>query len=663
MIAKSHIPSSVFGEKKRVVPSGWLRRYLREDARNGYVRKAEAMSRRGILAWDPNSRLLVPYYPPPYRWLYGGREAWNKSVPFYQPLIDRLGVYGEGEFQAHWMDMLFRQAFVAGVAGFKDWARRCVRDLLDGRDDSGYLGVDLPQVRFTGAYITPFGLQNGDFEISGMGAIFDALLTYHRFTGDKKVLQAVVKAADLMLERTRGKETLGHNGGALMVNPLAKLYALTSDLKYLRRAKFILHYCRTKQIPEIRSSHCAAVGIYLLALLDLFRATGDKKLLAEAEEISDIVTGYALQSHGAPTGHGENLVPAGPNVNTEGCDIAWWTWVWIEMTDLTRDARCADLAETAIFNALPAARSEDGSASPYFIRPNQLFAVRGSGQGTVFGARLLVECCLGNLGRVLPVWSERLIRENPTGGFDVLFYAPGRFDFSRVTFIQKTDYPFADTVRIAVRLKKTSRFPVRLRIPGWCKNPILRINHRTVPIDRPCTTLDRVWQSGDRIDLTLPMDVTVAVGADGLATVRRGPLLFALPVKGRRIPADEWGSFEQIVTSRDRWNYALVLDEKNPAASFRLQTQTVPRGAFVWQYSPIALRVPAVRLNNWTLTGPIEKLIPSKSTDIPEPLPPKRPFSSSGRIETITLVPFGFTRLRMTHLPVIIKKQPDYGGS
>jgi hypothetical protein len=61
--------------------------------------------------------------------------------------------------------------------------------------------------------------------------------------------------------------------------------------------------------------------------------------------------------------------------------------------------------------------------------------------------------------------------------------------------------------------------------------------------------------------------------------------------------------------------------------------------------------VEAVRLPDWKLTNDIEASVPSLSTDVPEPLPPNQP--RAGEQERIQLVPYGYTILRMTQLPIL----------
>jgi hypothetical protein len=116
---------------------------------------------------------------------------------------------------------------------------------------------------------------------------------------------------------------------------------------------------------------------------------------------------------------------------------------------------------------------------------------------------------------------------------------------------------------------------------------------------------------------------------------------------------DEWGSFEEFVTSQSKWNYALVLDKGQPAKSFRLVELNVPEKANLWEYPRLALEVDAVRLPDWKFDRDPALLIPSKTEIVPEPPFPARPIRSTGPKEKIRLVPYGYTILRMTELPTM----------
>ena len=133
-------------------------------------------------------------------------------------------------------------------------------------------------------------------------------------------------------------------------------------------------------------------------------------------------------------------------------------------------------------------------------------------------------------------------------------------------------------------------------------------------------------------------------GAERAAYVERGPLLYALPVKGDKKPFDQWGSFEEYARPDSPWNYALRLDPNAPATSVRVQQLPVPAGGHVWEHSPLALEVDSQRVPDWTF---------DPATSGPGPKLPEQPLKLAERVEKIQLLPYGFTTLRMTYLPVV----------
>jgi DUF1680 family protein len=643
---------------------------INEDAANGWVPICNRMSHQGLLGWDANTLTPTPYCMPLQK-LVGDRDAWNNSVPYYQTLIDRTGALAEGEFQAHWLDAVFRMGWIGGIPGYRELGRQAVSDILDSLDESGYIGTNSPDARFTGQYTDSFGF-NWPGEVEGIFEILNAFLNYYHYAGDERVLKAVIKAADLTLEKTRGRELWGNAGWPAPLG-MIELYRVTRNKPYLDRARVTVDACLrgdpktgialpvlVMQEGDRIQGHSAATGELLLEMVGIYEVTGDPDMLAKARIVSAHVERYTLQSHGAPTGHAEALVASSPRANTEACDIIWFGMAWVEMLKATGEAHYADLVEKAVLNALPGQRSKDGAVSPYFARPNQLFATRGSANGTVYGARIYIECCHANVGRLLPVVAENTVLETPEGDFVIPFYNSSSFQGTspkagNVAIEQETEYPFSETVKITVRPERPAAFSVRLRLPGWCPSARVRINGKETPVEprESWIVLNRSWRAGDLIELTLPMETRVTIDKDGLAVVQRGPLLYALPVEGRKIPVDKWGSFEKLVTAESKWNYALVLDKANPASSFTFHEMKVPANAYLWEFPRAALEVEAVRVPEWKFDKDPALLIPNITQNVPEPPFPARPIRATEPKEKIRLVPYGCTILRMTQLPVV----------
>ena len=129
------------------------------------------------------------------------------------------------------------------------------------------------------------------------------------------------------------------------------------------------------------------------------------------------------------------------------------------------------------------------------------------------------------------------------------------------------------------------------------------------------------------------------------ASVDYGPLSFSLKIGERWSRCggtDAWPEFEVFPTTP--WNYGLVLDQKNPAKAFKLVRKPGPLAAqpFAPDAAPLELRAKAKKIPAWKQDslGLVGKLQPS-------------PVKSTTPNDTITLIPMGAARLRVTAFPVI----------
>jgi hypothetical protein len=100
------------------------------------------------------------------------------------------------------------------------------------------------------------------------------------------------------------------------------------------------------------------------------------------------------------------------------------------------------------------------------------------------------------------------------------------------------------------------------------------------------------------------------------------------------------------------WNYGLMLDQKNPAKSFKVVKRDggpLPAQPFTPAIAPIELRVKAKRILAWKqdALGLVGKLQPS-------------PVKSDQPTETVTLIPMGAARLRISTFPVIGEGKDTY---
>ena len=265
-------------------------------------------------------------------------------------------------------------------------------------------------------------------------------------------------------------------------------------------------------------------------------------------------------------------------------------------------------------------------------------------------------CCPHNYGMAWPYYAENLWHATADNGLAANLYAASEVtakvgDGTAVTVAQTTEYPFGDTVHLAIASPKSVAFPLYLRIPRWCDGATVRVNGkpRRRPGRAPSSYLivNRTWKNGDTVALHLPMAVRVRrwTTNQNAVSVDRGPLTYSLQI------GEKWDRYagtaqwpEYAVYPQSAWNYGLVLDAADPTHSFDVVQKggAVAANPFTHETTPIELRARARKIPNWQMD----------SKHVITPLQPS-PARSEEPTETVTLIPMGAARLRLTSFPTI----------
>lgn len=373
--------------------------------------------------------------------------------------------------------------------------------------------------------------------------------------------------------------------------------------------------------------------------------TGNREFLDATLAWHDHLEREAMQPSGVPVAD-EYYGPTGAFRGTETCDVAAYLWSQIALLTVSGQGRMADRAERAFFNAGPATVARDFKTHVYFQCPNRIVDKSPphphgpQAAGNSYQPKHYPLCCTAALNRIVPWYVTHLWMATYDNGLAATHYGPCKVsalvaDRVPVAIVCRTDYPFDDVIAMSVTPARAATFPLAFRVPGWCKQPTLRVNGtalEAVPDARGFVRVERRWRPGDAIRLRLPMSPSVTTGRDRnaqdapYASVSYGPLLFALPIPET---ADA-----NTPDPAAKWNYALEVQ----APGLTLERAALP-AKWDWPLAaPLKLRANAIEVA-WT-------------PDPKAPRLPLQPTPKGSSPERVTLVPYGCTKFRISMFPV-----------
>ncbi|GHC78242.1 RICIN domain-containing protein [Streptomyces flavofungini] len=346
-----------------------------------------------------------------------------------------------------------------------------------------------------------------------------------------------------------------------------------------------------------------------------------------------------------------------PRQGFETCGIVEFMASHELLTRITGDPVWADLCEELAFNLLPAATDPAGSGVHYITSANSIgldnrrktegqfqngFAMQAFQPGVD-----QYRCCPHNYGMGWPYFTGELWLATPDRGLAAAMYAPCRVtarvgDGTSVTITEDTDYPFKETITLTLAMTEPARFPLRLRIPGWCDRPHLSVNGtRLRAPDGPAfAEVERTWRNGDRVTLRLPQRTTVRTWKNGAVSVDHGPLTYSLRIGESYERYAGTDAFPHLaVRATTPWNYALAPDPQQDL-SFSAEPGPLTDDPFTQAGTPVRIRGRARRLKEWV----------ADAEHVVAPLQ-RGPARATGAQEEVALIPMGAARLRVTAFP------------
>lgn len=624
-----------------VRPAGWLREAMerQRDGMTGGLSEISAWLQKEDNAWLSQD----------------GQGEWGwEEVPYWLKGYGNLGyLLGDPEVLAE--------------------ARVWIEGALNSQRPDGNFGP----ARFFG--------DDGSQDFWANMVMLHCLQSYYEYTGDERVIELMTRYFRYQLSVPDDKMLTHywqHMRGGDNLYPIYWLYNRTGDVFLLDLADKIYRntadWAMDGDLPNWHNVNIAQ-GFRIPA--QYWQQTGDDRLLRASYDGFNEARARYGQVPGGMFGADENARPGydDPRQAIETCGIVEQMFSDEIMLRITGDPFWADHCEEVAFNTAPAAFLPDYRGLRYLVSPNGVTCdrhnhapgIQNAGPFTLMSA-LSNRCCQHNHSHGWPYFAENLWLATPDNGLCAAMYSASDVtatvgDGHEVRINEATRYPFADTITMSIALDGVVSFPLYLRIPAWCDDPVLAINGQTVVFDGAdefagrFVRIERAWSDGDTVELRLPMEVELTRWENNhhSVSVNRGPLTYSLKIGQdfEAIPADEaavwdarwredaafenWPSVEIFPTTP--WNYGLVLDgERLPAVEVRERAWPGDNYPFTAEAAPISLVVRARPIPGWSLDrhGLVGVLQDS-------------PAFSEEPIQEVELIPMGAAHLRISAFPVV----------
>lgn len=598
-----------------------------------------------------------------------------------------LGGKGDGwEETPYWLDGAVPLAYLLDDATLKAKVLKYINWTIDHQRPSGYFGPITKAERDSSTVITLANPEKGEDWWPKM-VMLKALQQYYTATNDERVIKFMTNYFHYELEALKichinKWSDWAESRGTENIFVTQWLYEKTKDKKLLELADLLNQQCypwsswlggrnwvinaaANQNDEDWMHRHGVNVAMALKAPALEFQRTHDSTYLTSLKTgFNDLMT-----LHGLPMGvfsADEDLHGNLPTQGTEMCAVVESMFSLEEIIAITGDVHYMDALERIAFNALPAQTTDDYNNKQYFQVANQVEIVRGvfdfslpfgREMNNVLGMRSGYTCCLANMHQGWTKYAQHLWYKTQGSGLASLVYGPNRLNTTvgknntAININEVTDYPFSDEIAFDISTKNTAQFEWKLRIPSWCADATISVNGKEIQHAKAgqLVTLNRNWSNNDKLVLKLPMQVSTSNWGRNSRAVERGPLVYALKLGERWEKGnDKYEGDYFSVYPTGNWNYGLTAQNiADPVKNLQV-TVTPPSGKFVWnqQHALIEITATGRQIPNWKL---VDGVAYQPVTDRDG----QYRGAVSDTVHKITLIPYGFTKVRIVAFPVV----------
>ena len=500
---------------------------------DGPFRHAMELNVKVLLEYDTD-RLLAPFL----------KESGLPKKAEYFPNWEGL----DGHVGGHYVSALAIHYAAAGSKECYDRLKYVLSELKRCQDANGdgYIGgVPNGKMIFSEVKKGNFGPLHGAWvPWYNVHKTFAGLRDAWQYAGIEEAREMFLKMCDWAVDILQGltdeqMETMCSQEFGGMDEVLADAFAMTGDERYMREAKRFAHKLildsMAQGIDNLDNRHAntqvpKVVGYARIAdLADdaYFRKAAEFFWDRVANHRSVVIGGNSRSEHFPAASDYKSYVEhrEGP----ESCNTNNMLKLTQFLFKMDPQAGYADFYERALYNHILSTQHPEHGGYVYFtsMRPShyRVYSQPNSGMW----------CCVGTGMENHGKYGEFIYTHRGDDELYVNLFIASKLNWKEngAVFTQETSFPYAESSRISVDLKKSRKFKVMVRCPKWTDGGYsVKVNgteYAAGAEPQSYVVIDRKWKRGDVIEINLPMRTIVEPlqNEEEYLSVLHGPIVLA----------------------------------------------------------------------------------------------------------------------------------------
>lgn len=345
-------------------------------------------------------------------------------------------------------------------------------------------------------------------------------------------LDVIKNLDDSQMEAMLGNEFGGMN------EIFADAYALTGDNKYLDAARRFTHHFIYDPLHEghdrLDNLHANTQVPKVIGFQRVAEEGNDADYAQTADFFWNIVVhnrslsfgGNSRREHFASAADAKSYVDdrEGP----ESCNTNNMLKLTEGLFRMNPKAEYADFYERALYNHILSTQHPEHGGYVYFTsaRPGH-YRVYSQPNSAMW-------CCVGTGMENHGKYGQFIYTRQGNDSLRVNLFIPSELDWKDkgVKICQVNEFPAQEGTSFIIAAAEPAHFTLSLRKPAWCKDVKVKVNGEQVKATADASgyiPLTREWTDGDRVDMELPMTVTLEElnYLPQYVSIVRGPIVLA----------------------------------------------------------------------------------------------------------------------------------------